>query len=264
MRKLSLVLLIMTLLAGVSVNAQKKKQPIPAPVPLTPQTIIIQDGAGEGFMFFDLGTGAYKCKLCEYGYTYSGIGSVKRDGCLVTFSAIGDGYTMTAYASLCEQQAKCIIQVTKANGFDIEPWEEVLSDPDTRDSQATCTSITPPPPAALPSEVILQNDLDFFAVPPLSVGSFLCLVPATGEFKFVHCADNTAMGGVGQVTVSGPWLNFEVITNEYRIMASVNLDAKTGKAAIDIFVPIGDMTPMHEVILDSNFSDNVPVCGAKK
>jgi hypothetical protein len=254
MRKLGLVLLIMMLLAGVSVNAQKKKR-VPAPVPLTTQSIIIQDDTGEGFMFFDLGTGAYKCTLCEYGYTYSGIGSVKTDGCLVIFSAIEDGYTMTAYASLCEQQAKCIIQVTKANGFDIEPWEEVLSDPDTRDSQATCASITPPPPAALPSEVILQNDVD---------GSFLYLVPATGEFKFIHCADNTAIGGVGQVTASGPWLNFEVITKEYRIMASVNLDAKTGKAAIDIFVPIGEMTPMQEVISDSNFTDNVPVCGAKK
>ena len=253
MRKLSLVLLIMTLLAGVSVHAQKKK-PTPAPVPLTPQTIIIQDGSGEGFMLFDLGTGAYKCELCEYGYTFSGIGSVKTDGCLVTFSAIGDGYTMTAYASLCEQQAKCIIQVTKANGFDTEPWEEVLSDPDTRDSQATCASITPPPPAALPTEVILQDDV---------TGSFLYLIPATGDFKFIHCADNTAMGGVGQVTTSGPWLNFEVITNEYRIVASVNLDAKTGKAAIDIFVPIGEMIPMQEVISDSNFTDNVPVCGPK-
>ena len=107
----------------------------------------------------------------------------------------------------------------------------------------------------MPSDVILQNDLD---------GSFLFLVPGTSEFKFIHCADNTAMGGVGKVTTSGLWLNFEVITNEYRIMASVNLDAKTGKAAIDIFVPIGEMIPMQEVISDSHFTDNVPVCGAKK
>jgi hypothetical protein len=199
MRKLSLVLLIMTLVVGVSVNAQKKKR-VPAPVPLTTQSIIIQDDTGEGFMFFDLGTGAYKCTLCEYGYTYSGIGSVKTDGCLVTFSAIGDGYTMTAYASLCEQQAKCIIQVTKANGFDIEPWEAVLSDPDTRDSQATCASITPPPPAALPSEVILQNDLD---------GSFLYLVPATGEFKFIHCADNTVYRCAARRNKRQPTVNRE-------------------------------------------------------
>jgi hypothetical protein len=254
MRKLSLMLLILTLLAGVSVNAQKKMR-APAPMAPTVQWVTIQDDTGEGYMMFDLSTGAYKCKLCEYGYTYSGIGSVKTDGCLVTFSAIADGYTMTAYVSLCEQQGKCFIQVTKANGFDIEPWEEALSDADLRDSQATCGTATEPPPADLPAEVILQNDAD---------GSFLYLVTGTGEFKFIHCADNAAIGGIGKVTVSGPWLNFEVTTNEYRILASVNLEVNTGKAVIDVFAAFGEMVPMQEIISDGNFTDNVPSCGAKK
>jgi hypothetical protein len=244
--------MVTIILASGAAQAQKRK--LVQPPVRTPQTIIIQDAEGEGFMVFDLSTGAYKCKLCEYDYSFSGTGVVKTDGCLVIFSAVGSGYTMTAYASLCEQQAKCIIQVTAQGGFDIEPWEEVLSDPDVRDSQATCGT-TSPPPADLPSEIILQNDAD---------GSFLLLATATGEFKFIHCEDNTAMSGVGKATRSGPWLNFEVFAPEYRIVASVNLEFKTGKAAIEVFAPVGEMKPMQELISDSDYSDNVSVCGAKK
>jgi hypothetical protein len=108
----------------------------------------------------------------------------------------------------------------------------------------------------VPNEIILQNDAD---------GSFLLLVPAGGEFKFIHCEDNAALGGVGKVTLAGPWLNFEVIATEYRILASVNLESRTAKAVIDVFAPVGDFAaPMQEVISDSNFADNDAVCGAKK
>ena len=252
MRKLGLMFLTMVLLTSGVAQAQKKfRKP---PIAPTPQIVIIQDEAGEGFMLFDLVTGAYKCTLCEYDYAFSGVGSLKTDGCNVFFSAQEDGYSMTAYVDLCEQTAKCAIQVFKANGFDIEPWEETLSDSDLRNSEATCGTVEPPP-AALPTEVILQNDVD---------GSFLLIVPATGEFKFIHCADNTAMSGVGKATTSGPWLNFEAITKEYRILASVNLELKNGKAVVDVFSPFGEMVPMQEIISDGSFLDNVPQCGAKK
>jgi hypothetical protein len=251
MRKLCLAFLVTVILISGAAQAQKKKL-IP-PAVRTPQTVIIQDAEGEGFMFFDLATGAYKCKLCEYGYSFNGTGEVKSDGCLVIFSAAGTGYTMTAYVSLCDQQAKCIIQVSQQGGMDVEPWEEVLSDPDVRDSEATCGEISLPPPD-LPSEIMLQNDAD---------GSFLLLAPATGEFKFIHCADNTAMSGTGKVSRTGSWLNFEVFATEYRVVASVNLEFKTGKAAIDVFAPFGEMKPMQELISDSDFTDNVSVCGAR-
>jgi hypothetical protein len=85
-----------------------------------------------------------------------------------------------------------------------------------------------------------------------------------GEFKFIHCLNNAALGGFGKVTMTGPWLNFEVIATEYRILASVNLETKTAKGVIDVFAPVGDFgAPMQEVISDSNFTDNVPACGAK-
>ena len=252
MRKLGLLFLVIALFASVTAGAKKDRR-IPAPSPFTNQLVTIQDDQGEGFMVFDLVTGAYKCKLCEYDYTYSGIGSVKTDGCIVIFGAVGVGYTMTAYVDLCEQKAKCTLLISDSSGPDSEPYEEVLSDPYLADSKATC-GVEEPPPSEVPSEIILQNDID---------GSFLYFNPASGEYKFIHCEDNTAMSGVGRVTRSGPWLSFEVLANEYRVLASVNLDLKTGKAVIDVFAPIGEMVPMQEIISDSNFLDNVPVCGAK-
>jgi hypothetical protein len=90
MRKFGFLLIVMILFAGVSVNAQKKRR-LPVLQPPTPQSIIIQDEKGEGFMFFDVGTGAYKCRVCEYDYSVSGIGGVKTDGCVIYFSAIEDG-----------------------------------------------------------------------------------------------------------------------------------------------------------------------------
>jgi hypothetical protein len=253
MRKLGFLLIVMILFAGVSVNAQKKRR-LPVIQPPTPQSIIIQDEKGEGFMFFDVGTGAYKCRVCEYDYSVSGIGGVKTDGCVIYFSAIEDGYAVNAFVNACEQTGTCFISVTKVNGSDFEPWEEELVDPNLRDSQAACLS-PQPPPTVIPSEIILQNDAD---------GSFLLFTTSGGEFKFIHCEDNTAMSGKGVVKQSGQWISFEAITTQYRILASVNLDTKEGKAVVDVLLPFGEMVPMQEIISDANFTDNVAACGTKK
>ena len=159
-------------------------------------------------MFFDLDTGAYKCRVCEYDYSISGTGGVKTDGCVIYFRATGDGYAVRAYVNACEQTGTCFIQVTNSGNVDTEPWEEELVDPNLSDSQPACTpTITPSP--ITPTEIILQNDAD---------GSFL-LFTAAGEFKFTHCEDNTVMGGKGIVKLTGSWLTFEAITTEYRILA---------------------------------------------
>jgi hypothetical protein len=259
MRKFGFMFLIIALLAGVSVQAQKHKPGLkPGPPIRQPQTITIQDDAGEGYMVFDLVTGAYSCFLCDYKYGFSGTGSVKLDGCNATFSAVQKGYTITAYASICEQTAKCFIEVRDLPGatFVIEPMQEVFGDCNLRDSIATCvTKEPPPPPVGLPSEIILQNDVD---------GSFLLIDPTTGAFKFLHCEDGGVMSGVGKVTRAGDWLNFEAFAAEYRVLASVNLTEKFGKAVIEVFVPMDGMKPMQELISDNNLGDNVPVCGAKK
>jgi hypothetical protein len=253
MRKIFLIVAIIALLTAVSAPAQK----IGGIQSKQAQTITIQDDAGEGYMVLDLLTGAYKCRLCEYDYSYSGIGSLKTEGYMTTFSAIGDGYSMTAYISVYEQMGKCFIEVTKVPGTQvtIEPYQESLCDSNLRDSVATCVTVVEPPPLEAPAEIILQNDAD---------GSFLVIFPATGAYKFLHCEDGASMSGVIKVTRAGDWLNFEDLNAAYRVLASVNLSAKTGKAAIEVFVPFGEMPPMQEIISDSNFTDNVPACGAKK
>jgi hypothetical protein len=73
MRKLGFMFLLIALMAGVSVRAQKQNVGIQPPQPIRlPQKVTIQDDKGEGYMVFDLGTGAYNCYLCEYKYAFSG------------------------------------------------------------------------------------------------------------------------------------------------------------------------------------------------
>lgn len=257
MRRLGLMFLIIALLATVSAQAQKKNHdPKPAPPIRTAQQVYIQDDGGEGFMVFDLLSGVYTCKLCEYGYDFSGKGTVKTDGCLVTFLVVRDGYSMTAYANMCEKQAKCFVEVRNApGGYASDPMQVTMSDSDLRDSFADCGITYPPQPVDVPLEIILQNDAD---------GTFLLINAATGDFKFTHCADGMAMSGTGRVSTVGSLLYFEAITREYTVVASVDLAAKQGKAAIVVFEPTGDKKLLEQFITDGNLVDNVPVCGPKR
>lgn len=143
MRKISLLFAIIVLLAGVSVQAQRKSikpgiQPIPPP---TSMKVLIQSEEGEGYFIFNPTTGDYWCNLCEYDYELNGTkGQGKIDGCNVYFNVIEDGYSMFASANICEQQGKCAIQITKMPGvnFEIEPINEYWSDSDMRNNQAQC------------------------------------------------------------------------------------------------------------------------------
>ncbi|HET8675443.1 MAG TPA: hypothetical protein VFO63_06655 [Blastocatellia bacterium] len=249
MRKLSLMFLILLLLTAVSAEAQKRKRGDKLPPTPGPTLIVMQDDGGEGFMLFDMVTGAYKCKLCEYDYVYTGIGSVKVEGYTVTFSARDEGWTITSFIDLFEQKGKCFVEVRGT----WEPYLEILSDADLRDSQASCGS-SEPPPIETPSEVILQNDAD---------GSFLLFMPARGEFKFTYCEGNLAISGTGVVTRTGNVLNLEALGTDYRILAGVDLFTKSGKAAITMFDPTNGEKHMEMFISDANLTDNVAACGAK-
>ncbi len=256
MRRPVLIILIITLIAGVSAYAQKGYDPRPAPPIRTAQQVYIQDDAGKGFMVFDLLSGAYTCKLCEYGYEFTGKGTVKTDGCLVTFLVVTENYSMTAYANLCEKQARCFVDVRNAPGGGASDSMRVtLSDSDLRDSVAACGITYPPPPVDVPLEIILQNDAD---------GTFMLLNAATGEFRFIHCEDGMAMIGLGKVSIVGSLLNFEAITREYTVVASVDLETKQGKATVVMFESAGDKKLMEEFINDVNIDDNVAVCGPKR
>lgn len=135
MRQLTLLLPMLALFGTITVGAQNNR---PTPAPPIPRWIIIQDQEGEGFMTLDRGTGAYVCELCEYDYSFKGVGSARADGCRIIFVAVEDGYSMAAYIDLCEQFGKCLIKVTNRRGPDPQPWRAVLRDPNLSDSEAVC------------------------------------------------------------------------------------------------------------------------------
>jgi hypothetical protein len=145
MGKIGFVLAMIVLLAGVSVQAQKKS-PTPQFVPPTvePSLIVVQDDNASGYLVFDPVSGAYKCNLCEYGYVLSGIGQVKIDGCNVYFSDIQGSYRMFASLNMCEHQAKVAVEVfaLPTLGFDIEPILEYWTDTDMRGSTTECVAAT--------------------------------------------------------------------------------------------------------------------------
>ncbi len=147
MRRTSLVLAIMVMLAGVSVQAQKKSaQGRIAPPVIQPQNMIIQDDSGGGFLLFDPASGAYKSNLCEFGYAFSGRGQVKVDGCNVYFSDIQPGYRIFASLNMCDHQAKCAFEVFELPnlGFDIQPILEYWTDTDMRNNTTECGAAVSP------------------------------------------------------------------------------------------------------------------------
>ena len=133
---------MVVLLVGIPVQAQKKNRPIIQPPPgIRPVGVLIQADSGEGYMTFDLRSGAFTCNLCEYGYVMKGIGTVKIDGYNVSFSALSDDYSIFAAANLFDHQAKCVVEVFAIPGspVDVQPITEYLIDTDMLNSKPDCT-----------------------------------------------------------------------------------------------------------------------------
>jgi hypothetical protein len=141
MRKLSILLTMIVMLAGVSVQAQKKGvRPIGPPVK---KVYSVQDQTGSGFMIFDLVSGEFKCQMCEYGYAFSGIGEVKVDGFNVYLSAVTDNYEIFVSVNVWERQGKAVMELYKdpSTGKDIEPIQEFWTDLNMDDNVLDCFAI---------------------------------------------------------------------------------------------------------------------------
>ncbi|MFL6216549.1 MAG: hypothetical protein ACJ74J_21880 [Blastocatellia bacterium] len=141
MRKIVFLLIMVLMLVTASVEAQKKsKQPrIQPPTPMG--TYGIQDDEGEGFIVFDAGTGAFKCVMCEYGYTYSGTGTVKMDGLSCYFNCETDSYRIYLSMNAYDRQGKVVVEVYKApNGYDVPPFTEYWEDLNMDDSPLDCAA----------------------------------------------------------------------------------------------------------------------------
>jgi len=138
MRKLSILLTMIVMLASASVQAQKKGiRPIGPPVS---KVYSVQDQDGDGFFIFDLVSGEFKCNMCEYGYYFSGTGQVKVDGFNVYFSAVTDSYQMFVSLNVWERQGKAVMEVFKdpGTGYDIVPFKEFWTDLNMDDNSLDC------------------------------------------------------------------------------------------------------------------------------
>lgn len=146
MRKISLLFAIIVLLAGVSVQAQKRSGPQPIGPPI-PKQISIQDQDGGGFMVFDLSTGEFKCEMCEYNYGFSGPGQVKIDGFNVYLSAVTDTYEVFVTVNLWDRQAKAVMEVYSLTGrTDVTTTEgirEFWTDLNIDNNTLNCGTIQP-------------------------------------------------------------------------------------------------------------------------
>ena len=145
MKKVSLVLAIIVLMAGVSVQAQKKNSRIQPIGPPVQKMLTVQDQTGGGFITFDLVTGEFKCNMCEYKFAFSGTGQVKVDGFNVYLTAVTDSYQIFVSLNMWDRQGKAVMQVFKSPGgqFDIEPIQEFWEDLNIDDNSLNCFAIQP-------------------------------------------------------------------------------------------------------------------------
>jgi hypothetical protein len=138
MRKLSILLTMMVMLASASAQAQKKGiRPIGPPVN---KVYSVQDQEGGGFMIFDLVSGEFKCNMCEYGYAFSGKGEVKVDGFNVYLSAVTDSYHIFVSVNIWDRQGKAVMELFKDPGgvADIQPIQEFWTDLNMDDNSLDC------------------------------------------------------------------------------------------------------------------------------
>lgn len=149
MRKISLLFAIIVLLAGVSVQAQKKRGPTPIGPP-APKFLTVQDQDGGGFIVFDLSTGEFKCNMCEYKYAFSGPGDVKINGFDVSLSAVTDKYQVFVTVNMWDRVAKAVMYVPSSSDTGLavdmnggEGIQEFWTDLNIDNNTLNCASIQP-------------------------------------------------------------------------------------------------------------------------
>jgi hypothetical protein len=141
MQKLSILFTLIVMLAGVSVEAQKKGiSPVAPPVK---KVYSVQAQDGGGFLIFDLVSGEFKCNMCEYGYAFGGTGQVKVDGFNVYLSSVTDSYQIFVSINVWDRQGKAVIELFKAPGanYDIQPIQEFWTDVNMDDNSLDCFAI---------------------------------------------------------------------------------------------------------------------------
>jgi hypothetical protein len=142
MQKIGLVFLTLVVLMCGVVNAQKGIQPVGPPVSST-HDITIEDDATASYLIFDPVTGVYKFYQCSDGFSLSGTGVVKVNGCSLQLEDLQTGRRVLASVDDCTQVAKASVStfalVGQRNTSDVTARKITLADPDMRDNQLNCT-----------------------------------------------------------------------------------------------------------------------------
>jgi len=109
MRKQIVMCVILVLVVGVSVQAQKGINPIGPPIPFE-QTIAIEDDATGSFLVFNTGSGKYAFTRCSDGFKTTGVGFVKVDGCSIYLEDTEADHRVVASVNECAQEGKAVFE----------------------------------------------------------------------------------------------------------------------------------------------------------
>lgn len=150
MRMLILVSAITVLVAAGSVQAQKGP-PGPIGPPTFDQQIIVEDDKTGSFLVFDTAGGNYTFTRCIDGFTLSGVGFVKVDGCSIHLQDVQPMHRVAVSIDECGQQAKALVETFlpftgrgKKPAFDGRPlFREFLGDQNIGNNLMDCAPKAP-------------------------------------------------------------------------------------------------------------------------
>ena len=141
MQKIGLVFLTLVVLMCGVVNAQKSIQPVGPPTALSHE-ITIEDDASASYLIFDPATGVYKFYQCSDGFSLSGTGVIKVNGCSIQLEDMQTGRRVLASVDDCTLVAKASVStfalVGQRNTTDSIARKITLADPDMRDNEMNC------------------------------------------------------------------------------------------------------------------------------
>lgn len=103
-------------------------------------------------------------------------------------------------------------------------------------------------------QVVLQDDKS---------GDHLIFVIPTGEYKFESCKGNFATSGIGSVSVTGCTVVLNDLTDTKRVLAEVDLCAKSGKADVAVVstsLQVDGAPAFDFAVSDSNTGDSTFDC----
>jgi hypothetical protein len=153
MRTVGLMSLMVVLMVGVSVNAQKQNglKPKP-PIIQFDHDLIVEDDLSGSFLIIDPMSGDYKFYRCSDGFTLSGTGAVRILGCGISFEDLTPGRRVLASIDECTQQAKAVVETFAivGNTADVATIKESLGDTNMRNNTMGCSNKIQP--ARLPGD----------------------------------------------------------------------------------------------------------------